>query len=168
MNKEMYAYSLKLLTRKDYFEDELRALIDKRWIRGDDEDISKDIDDVIAQLLSDRYLDDERSLRSFVRWKVQEGYGPYYIKEKLRNKQVNISIESIYTVMDEEELDMEEAMRRVAQKYIRTKLKKKKDTAAFMRSAMSYMAYRGFPAGESLNILKSEVSGNESDFSEGY
>jgi SOS response regulatory protein OraA/RecX len=159
VNKELYAYALKLLSRKDYFEAELLAKLTERWPEEDPAP-------VIAQRLADRDIDDERSLRSFFRWKIGEGYGPYYIREKLRNKNVEVSIASLYQVIEAEELDMDEAMRRVAQKYIRTKMKKK-EPAAFMRAAMNYMAYRGFPAGESLNILKSEVSRDESDFSEG-
>jgi SOS response regulatory protein OraA/RecX len=152
------------MSRKDYFVDELRAVLERKY--EDDEELVADIQPVIDQLLADKYLDDERSLRSYVRWKVAEGYGPYYIREKLRGKGVNVSLEAIYEQIEDNELDLTDVMRRVAQKYIRTKTKKK-EPAAFMRSAMNYMAYRGFPAGESLNILKSEVSRDESDFSEG-
>lgn len=159
MNKEAYAYALKLLSRKDYFEAEIRASLERRY---PDEDHSP----VIARLLEDKYIDDERSLRSFVRWKTSEGYGPYYVREKLRNKQVNVPLDAIYGIIEQEELDLESIMIDVVRKYLRTK-GKKKDTAAFMRSALNYMAYRGFPAGESLNILKSEVPKNESDFFEG-
>ncbi|MDR2883898.1 MAG: recombination regulator RecX [Deferribacteraceae bacterium] len=152
-----YAYALKLLTRRNYFEAELKSVLLEKFPDEDPEG-------AIASLKESRYIDDDRVLRSFIRWQIDSGHGQHYIREKLRMKGVTASIQQITTIAIEEELSIDDVIRRLALKYI--KGKRKLAPSALTRSCMNYLAARGFEFAASLKIIK-EVTEDESDFFEG-
>jgi regulatory protein len=153
----VYPYALRLLTRRNYFEEELRRKLSEKF---PDESPAE----TIQRLKEDRYLDDERTLRGFIRWQVDSGHGPYYIRDKLYQKGVNVSIQQICAIIVEEELDLDEKVRELAQKYVKSK--RKQATTTLLASCMRYIQSRGFDMSASLKIIK-EVTKDESDFFEG-
>ncbi len=158
MNKEIYAKALKLLGGKNYFTAELERKLGEIYP-------NEDFTPVLEQLKADRYLDDGRLFRSYVRWKTESGYGPYYIREKLYQRGVERSVQEIVDAARGEDLDIDTVIASVIQKYRR--IRKKSAGGEFARSCLNYLRGRGFDVSDSLRILKKEVAENESDFFEG-
>lgn len=144
-----YKYALKLLSKRNYFVEELRAAILKRYPDEDPEP-------AIQSLKEDRYLDDERQLTAFVRWKTVSGYGPRYIKEKLRGKGINVSSQEIADILESEELDSQEIVRQAVRKYIKSR--KKKDSQALIQGCLNHLNYRGFNISDVFGIVKNEIA----------
>ena len=157
MNK-IYLKALKLLGRKSYFTAELERRLGEIYP-------GEDLTFVTGQLTADRYLDDARVFRGYVRWKIESGYGPYYIREKLYQRGEDRSVQEITEAAREEELDINAVIVSVVKKYRKTR--KNLTDGEFARSCMNYLKGRGFDISDSLRILKKEVVDNESDFFEG-
>ena len=144
-DKKIYAYALKLLTGRNYFEEELSSVLLKKYPDGD-------VAGVLERIRFDGYLNDERTLKSYISYKIREGYGPYWIKEKLYSKGVRVSVEEIETVCETEEIDASALIKSLAEKYARTR--KKVDNEAGARSCVRYLAARGFTLTDAINISK--------------
>ena len=154
---EIYTKALKLLLRKNYFTTELEQKLSEIYP-------GEDIAPVINRLITDKYLDDNRVFKEYVRWKIESGYGPYYIRDKLYQKGVERSVREIAETAEQEELDIDSVIASVAKKY--RKIRKKMTDAEFVRSCLNYLKGRGFDSSACLRILKKEVIENESDFFE--
>ncbi|GAB7140566.1 hypothetical protein RsTz2092_05160 [Deferribacterales bacterium RsTz2092] len=146
----VYVRALKLLSRRDYFVEELRGRLLEAF--PDDED---GVASTVERLKSDKYLDDFRTLASYVRFRANSGYGAYYIRDKLRQKGVEVGAKDIDELIIREGIDEDAIMRQAAKKYL--SVHKGKDKGALFRTAMNYMTYRGFARDKSVNILKGEV-----------
>lgn len=114
---------------------------------------------------ADRYLDDGRVFRGYVRWKLESGYGPYYIREKLYQRGVESSVQEIIETARKEEIDIDAVIASVIKKYLKTR--KKMTDGKETRSCLNYLKGRGFDVSDSLIILKKEVVEDESNFFEG-
>ncbi len=77
-SEEAYASALRLLEFRFRGEAEL-------WERLEEKGFNKSVvDDTLARLKKDRYVDDDRLLESLIRSNKEVGlYGPQYIKQKL-------------------------------------------------------------------------------------
>ena len=155
---EIYAKALKLLSRKNYFTAELERKLSETY---PDEDLLS----VTKRLTEDGFLNDARVFRGYVRWKLESGYGPYYIREKLYQRGVEHSVQEIAEAALKEELDIDAVIVSVINKYRKTR--KKTTGGEFARPCLNYLRGRGFDLSDSLRILKKEVVENESDFFEG-
>jgi SOS response regulatory protein OraA/RecX len=153
-----YSYSLYLLSRRNYFEAELWKILAEKFL--DDLD---SVGETISTLKESGYLDDERTLVSYVRYQVGMGHGQYYIRDKLRQKGVESSIQAIDRVIEAEELDLDEVLRGLVQKYIGRN--RKKSEQMLVKSCATYLGGRGFVISVVFKIIK-EVIRDEGNFSE--
>jgi len=155
---EIYAKALKLLSRKNYFTAELEHKLSETYpgVR---------LPSVIRQLTEEGFLNDGRVFKGYVRWKLESGYGPYYIRERLYQRGVERSVPEIVEAALAEELDIDAIIASAIKKYRRTR--KKMTDGEFARFCLNYLKGRGFDMSDSLKILKEEVTENESDFFEG-
>jgi regulatory protein len=154
--KKIYSHALRLLTGRDYFSGELAGALAKKF-----PDEKETISEVLAIIVKDGYLNDERALKNYVGYKVRQGYGPYYIREKLSLKGIPVQIHEIEAAIEEGEIDINAVIRKAAEKYRQSR---RKSGRAFVESCVRYLSGRGFALGESIKICK-EVANDESDFS---
>lgn len=80
--QQIYSKALALLTGREYCETELRARLKHKCPDAELEQI----DAVIARLLADNYLSDERFCEVFVRSRRRKGQGPVRIQLELSRK----------------------------------------------------------------------------------
>lgn len=130
MVDEIYTYALRLLSKKDYLQSELKKKLVSRF--GETENVER----VIARLLTLGYLDDERFLGSFIRSKIKKGYGAYAIRQQLFEKGLEVNLEDIREkIKDDGYLNLKMLVR---EKYLKYKLDKEKTIAYFIRKGYSY------------------------------
>lgn len=148
MTDEIYTYALRLLSKKDYLQRELKKKLVARF--GE----TKDVERVIARLLSLGYLDDERFLDYFIRSKIKKGYGAYAIRQQLFEKGIEANLEDIRGKIKEDGYANLKVL--VREKYLKYKLDKEKTIAYFMRKGYSY---------SEINSVLTEVIKNEGNIS---
>lgn len=158
--RELYSCALKMLNRKDYFESELTESLRKKF---GSRYSNAEYEEVIELLKNERYIDDNRSFKEFVRWKAESGYGPYYMKERLYHKGVAKSGSQIEECLEELEINLDEVIKNLIGKYRRTR---SKTGADFYKSCLTWLQGRGFAINQCIKLLK-EVDKDESDFFEG-
>jgi len=89
MTDDIFNYAIKLLSKKDYFEKELK-----------DKLISKfgtivEVENTLKRLKDLKYIDDSRITEQFIRSQLKKGNGEYLIKKKLEEKGVDLPISYI-------------------------------------------------------------------------
>ncbi|SNZ06339.1 regulatory protein [Persephonella hydrogeniphila] len=88
------SYALRLLSKRDYFEEELRRKLLQKGFQ------EEDIHQVIEYLKKENLINDDKLLERYKEINLQKGKSPLYIKNKLYRKGVK-NIDFSY----EEELD---------------------------------------------------------------
>lgn len=82
MNIELLNLTLKLLSRKDYFSNELKMkLIEKGYTK-------EDIDEVITHLIEKKLIDDESLIQRKINYLQNKGWGEYKIYDYLIKKNI--------------------------------------------------------------------------------
>jgi regulatory protein len=77
-----YAHAVRLLARREHSRAELRR---KLTHKGHESDA---VDEALDRLVAERYQSDARFVESFVRHRIQQGYGPVRIAGELRERGV--------------------------------------------------------------------------------
>ncbi len=146
MTSDIFKYALRLLSRKDYFENELREKLLGRF--GNTETV----EEVLKRLKELRYIDDDRVIQQFISSQAKKGVGQYLIRKKLLDKGIDAPISTIESYVDEQD-DLKELVVKKLQKY-------KGD----YQKTVAYFYRKGYP----YNLIKrviSEVMDDEGDFS---
>jgi len=86
MDDKIYASAIRMLTGREHSCFELVEKLKKKGHGSDD------IDDVVAQLLKDKYLNDARFAEMFIRSKSKRGIGPIKIQMELQQRSVDSSL----------------------------------------------------------------------------
>lgn len=81
--QECRAAALRWLTRREYSRHELQQKLQTKGFE------SAVIESVIAELLRERYLSDERFAEMLVRSRLNRGVGPVRVKQELRQHELN-------------------------------------------------------------------------------
>ncbi len=140
--KEALAYALKLLSRKDYTEAELKSKIVQKFSLREEEILL-----IINELKLSNYLNDLRTATSYYISKMEKGWGKRKIVWHLHQR--GIKEEAITEVINSIPFDYSYIKREVEKKY---NLKDKKER----KRAERFLANRGFSYIEISNILKSQ------------
>jgi len=128
MIDDILKYALRLLSKKDYFESEMRNKLVKKF---EDDD---GVEEVIKKLKDLKYIDDNRVTEQFIKSQLRKGYGQYLIKKKLMEKGVDISISEIGAYLSEEE----DLKRRITEKLHKYHNDYEKTVAYFYRKGYPY------------------------------
>ncbi|MDR2105734.1 MAG: recombination regulator RecX [Deferribacteraceae bacterium] len=134
-----FAYALKLLSRRDYFETELRERLQNNFS-------PEQIEQTAAELKRLNYIDDERLLDNFIRWQLKKGHGERYIRLALNRKGVDCSMEEIRRIASTDDKSLS-ALMQYAEKYYSRK------SGVSQQSCFRYLAARGFLAEDILAVL---------------
>ncbi|MFP4457448.1 MAG: regulatory protein RecX [Clostridia bacterium] len=74
------SYALRLISYRDYSEKRIRAKLEKRYTK-------EIIDKVILEMIDNRYIDEKRSIKNYLKDRMQYNlWGPYKIYRSLLNK----------------------------------------------------------------------------------
>ncbi|MCX8084494.1 MAG: RecX family transcriptional regulator [Calditerrivibrio sp.] len=144
MTDKVFSYAIKLLSRKDYFESELKEKLKSRFD-------NVDIDYALKKLKDLGYLDDNKTKQNYIRSQSKKGFGQYLIKRKLLEKGIEVDVVEIDDYIIEDDLK-----KKIKSKYYKYQRDKEKTIAYFYR--------KGYPY-ERIKTLLSEVLEDESDFS---
>lgn len=140
--KDAVSFALKLLETKDYFAEELRFKTACRYGNAE-------ADKVIDALKS--YLDDEKVAENYIRSKLLSGYGPYYISGKLFERGYSISVDDILKKADEEDIDVEAEIKKLAKKHMAGRLS---DPYKAWQKCMAFLHGRGYPGWLCEKVIK--------------
>ena len=87
---ELRAFAYRLLGRREYSEFELRQRLLQKW--GGVSEIETLVEDLLAALVDENLLSDERFAEAFVRSRVARHQGPLKIRAALRQKGVEDAV----------------------------------------------------------------------------
>lgn len=154
--KHALDYALLLLGRQDYPEKELRKKLTE-WYEPDE------VHETIEKLKEYGYVDDSRFLRHFIADRLRRGYGPFWIRGKLREKELECEPDDIERVAAEAEINILSHCRQQYTKYIeRTR---EDDPYKLKQKAYAYLARRGYDMSMVKKVLHEGGCTDESDFS---
>ncbi|HQN48298.1 MAG TPA: regulatory protein RecX, partial [Caldisericia bacterium] len=83
MNIDCLNYTLKLLTRKDYFSKELKMKLIKKGYNSDD------IDEVITHLVKEKFIDDESLIERKINYLQNKGWDEFKIYQYFMQRGVS-------------------------------------------------------------------------------
>ncbi len=138
------SYALKIMGIRDYFKVELIRKLETKCGKGN-------YDDIIDQLTDWGYLNDERATKQYIRSKLNASYGEYYIKAKLAERGVYVDTADILTTVAEENIDIEEHIKKLAEKYIEANYE---DAYKQFCKCMSYLQKRGYTIADCMRVIK--------------
>jgi SOS response regulatory protein OraA/RecX len=127
---ECFARALKLLSRREYFEVEIRARLQETFP-------AEQAEQTVNELKRLNYINDERLLNNFIQWQLKKGHGERYIRIALNRKGVDCPAEEIRRIASTDEESFS-AIMRYAEKYYRMK------RGASQQSCFRYLLARGF------------------------
>ncbi len=146
----LWSYALKALAARAHSSGELREKLRRRAARAGD------VDDVLARLKQDGYLDDRRFAESFAAARLaNERFGRARVLRDLRQRRVapalaEKTVREVYTDVDEPRLIEEWIRRKYRLAGRETLFQEEKDLA----SAYRRLVRAGFRSGEILRALK--------------
>lgn len=164
-NPENYVYNI--LARKDFTEGEIRLKLGEKFNISDER-----IDSIVSKLKSYGLVNDERFKKNFVLSKLRDGYGPYYISQKLYDKRLTISPDDISDIASCEDISIEETAKNVCIKKLDSIItksgigQKTKHLSGYdlYKKCFDFLVRRGFDMELSRRIAKEETQ-YESNFS---
>ncbi len=135
MNTDAYNLALRRLNSRDYSSHELCGYLARKGFA------TSDAAEVVASLVESRFIDDARYGAALARAQARRGKGPTYIRNKLKQKGVELSVEEIRRVAAQAEgkSEIERAREIVERRYPEFK----SDKAAAVK-AMQALVRRGF------------------------
>jgi len=86
MDEKIYAAAIRILAGREHSGYELKTKLEKKGYAA------SDIDDVVEQLIKDKYLDETRFAEAFVNSKIRRGLGPIRIQLELQQRRVDESL----------------------------------------------------------------------------
>ncbi|MBL1260099.1 MAG: regulatory protein RecX [Thiotrichaceae bacterium] len=132
-----------LLSRREHAVAELsRKLIGKGFDKAF-------VDDALVQLVADGLLSDARYAESYVRFRMNKGFGPVRIREELRQRGVANSLISDY--VDFQDRCWVETARQAWQKRFGGEFPSDMKTCA---KQLQFLQYRGFTSDQTKHIFK--------------
>ncbi|MCF6324203.1 MAG: recombination regulator RecX [Gammaproteobacteria bacterium] len=135
--------AMDLLSRREHAVMELRCkLVNKGF-----EEVF--VDEALAQLVNDGLLSDARYAESYVRFRMNKGFGPVRIREELRQRGVTSEIVNEY--VDFQDRCWSETARNAWQKRFGGKFPEDMKARA---KQLQFLQYRGFTSDQTKHILK--------------
>lgn len=149
MDSEILEYAYRLIGRKDYSEAEIRRKFKSRFPDG-----TGFFDSVIHKLKDYRYIDDAKFFTQYVRSKAVAGYGPHYIRYKLKDKGIYESKEKIEALINKD-FDQFTLMKELVQR--KRYSKKKYDPYQIKKKYFDFLLRRGFDTSLIRKVLQEEL-----------
>lgn len=146
MADKSISYAYKLLGVRDYFKKELYDKVKDKF--GDDEALR-----ALEYMVSNGYIDDERTAYNYARSKLSAGYGPYYISSKLYQKGYEVDISFIEDICEKEHISMKEHILKYEKRYIKTG---SDDPYKDYIKCLNFLKNKGYSPSLTMQIIKKE------------
>lgn len=146
MDATIYASAVRMLTGREHSCFELVTKLKKKGHSDND------IDGVVAQLVKDKYLNDERFAEMFVRSKSKRGVGPIKIRSELEQRSVDSSLIDAYLDFNHPEW-FESAIEVRCKRFGEQLPEEATDKAKQIR----FLQQRGFTQKQIMNVVKSNI-----------
>jgi regulatory protein len=144
MDDKLYAFAIRMLAGREHSGYELKLKLKKKAFSD------SDIDEVIAQLIIDKYLNDERFTEIFVNSKIKRGLGPMRIQLELQQRSVDESLIGAY--LDFNQAEWFERAREVRCKRFGENLPMEINEKA---KQIRFLQQRGFMQQHIMNVISS-------------
>lgn len=139
-----------LLARREHSRQELVVKISRRFARRPELGVSTElIESVLMTIAEEGLQSDQRYLESFIRSRIQQGYGPLRIAQELKQKK--ITAEQFETLLDSRSPEWIERAKVVKdRKFSSGKAADQKEKAKQMR----FLQYRGYSLDQIQSVFK--------------
>ena len=149
MNKELYLYSIRLLTRRDYSRHKLK---EKLLIRSDD---LIEIEDLLDLLEEKKYLQEKTYARQRIQYWLKAGNSINNIINKAKQEHLRISKDFIHEISEEIQVNPEQKLQEIFEKKFAQKLQEAslEEKEKIKRRAFGYFQRRGFSSSSILELF---------------
>lgn len=146
MDDKIYASSIRMLAGREHSCFELKTKLKNKGHHA------AEIEEVISQLIKDKYLNDERFAETFVLSKSKRGIGPVKIQLELEQRRVDSSLIDEY--LDFNQLEWFERATEVRSKRFGETLPVDVNEKA---KQIRFLQQRGFTQKQIMNVIKSNA-----------
>ena len=145
MSTKAYSYIVKLLSSRDYSENKLREKLQEKKFPANE------IDDALNEIKGRGYLRENVYNEARIRGFMNKNYSPHYIKQKLNQEHLDVSIEQIEEVFYENQVSTQNQIELLIRKKMNGKTEQElKEQNKILR----YLISKGHDFEESKRILK--------------
>jgi len=149
MNKELYLYSIRILTRRDYSRYKLK---EKLLARSDD---LTEVENLLDLLEEKKYLQEEVYARQRIQYWLKAGNSINNIINKAKQEHLRISRDFIHEVSEEIQINPEQKLKEIFERKFSQKLKEAdlQEKEKIKRRAFGYFQRRGFSSSSILELF---------------
>lgn len=141
-------YALRVLTRKDYFEQEMLEKITEHFGR-------EMAEETIIRLKEYGYVDDVKCREMLIASRLRSGYGVFRIAQELKEKGADDSLEDIDRIAESHHIDRTAVLTDLVQRFLENK---KADTPYELKQKCIAHFYRkGHPFSDVEKIINREL-----------
>ncbi len=146
MDDKVYASAIRMLAGREHSCFELKTKLKNKGYN------TADIDEVIEQLVQDKYLNESRFTEMFIRSKINRGVGPIKIRLELQQRSVDESLIDAYLDFNQPEW-LERAMEVRCKRFGKNIPNEMNEKAKQIR----FLQQRGFTQKQIMNVIASNV-----------
>ncbi|MGE4267700.1 MAG: regulatory protein RecX [Deferribacterales bacterium] len=143
-SKTPFEYALRVLARRDFFENEMRAKIAEHF--GEEA-----ADETIVKLKDYGYINDGSARKNLIASRLRSGYGKYRIVEELREKGVDADLNDMQDIADERGIDTKAQLAEMVGRYMETK--KAKTPYELKQKCIAHFYRKGYSFNEIVDVL---------------
>ena len=149
-NNKAYTYLIRILTKRDYSEYKLRQKLKEKGFE------EFDAEEAISLVKEKNYLREDYYIEARVKGLMHKGNSPTYIQNKLREEMLDVSTELILDIFKENHQTIEEQIKYLANKKLRSSVGK--DPYKAREKALAYVIGKGHNYSESKHIIDSMIT----------
>ena len=146
-SKTPFEYALRVLSRRDFFESEMRAKIAEHF--GEEA-----ADETIEKLKGYGYINDEAARKNLIASRLRTGYGKFRIIEELREKGIDTDLTDMDEIAEERSIDTKARLKEMVERYMETK--KAKTPYELKQKCIAHFYRKGYSFNEIIDILDSD------------
>jgi len=149
MNNELYLYSIRILTRRDYSRHKLR---EKLLSRSDD---LTEIENLLDLLVEKKYLQEEVYARQRIQYWLKAGNSISNILNKAKQEHLEISKDFILDISEDIQVNPDEKLKEIFEHKFARKLQEAsfEEREKIKRRAFGYFQRRGFSSSSILELF---------------
>lgn len=141
-------YALRVLTRKDYFEAEMREKIAEHF--G-----AEDAEETINRLKEYGYVDDVKCREMLIVSRIRNGYGIYRIQQELREKGADDDLKDMDDIAKRHNVDAQAVLTEAVRRFLETK--KAESDYELKQKCIAHFYRKGHPFRDIEKIIEREL-----------
>lgn len=148
-NSKAYFYLIKILSSRDYSEHKLREKLRERKYPANE------IDEVINEIKTKGYLKEDLYTEARIKGFMHKGYSIDYIRQKLAQEKLSVSIETIGAIFEEYRITEDQQIERLVLKKMGTKIPEDFEQES---KILRYLIGKGHDFSRTKRILKGLIA----------